>query len=171
MLQYTIRRILLIIPTFFLISMLIFLVLNVAPGRPGAAANDGGESQGQEQQEGYRIFKEQFNLDKPILLNTRHLTTQDDVRGWLATARNLDGQQGAAERIAAQEKLEDYGEVMVQHLLPLLDDADPRIQQAAAQTLTAAAQTRFVNDRRGDVVAARASNRLIANENQKIKGW
>jgi peptide/nickel transport system permease protein len=171
LLQYTIRRILLIIPTFFLISMLIFLVLNLAPGRPGAAGNDGGEAQGQEQQESYRIFKEQFNLDKPIVLNLRHRVRADEVRAWLVSARGLEGEPSAADRIAAQDRLDDYGEVLVQHLIPLLDDPDPRVQRAAAQTLTGAAQARFVNDRRGDVVAARQANRLISNENQKIKAW
>ena len=36
MLQYTIKRLLLMPPTFFLVSLVIFIVLNVAPGRPGA---------------------------------------------------------------------------------------------------------------------------------------
>ena len=35
MLQYALKRLLLVVPTFFLISMVIFLVLNVAPGKPG----------------------------------------------------------------------------------------------------------------------------------------
>ena len=46
MLQYTIKRLLLMPPTFFLVSLVIFIVLNVAPGRPGAsaAAAESGES-------------------------------------------------------------------------------------------------------------------------------
>ena len=35
---YILRRLLLMIPTFFGISLLIFLVLNLAPGRPGKQA-------------------------------------------------------------------------------------------------------------------------------------
>ena len=63
MLQYTLKRLLLIPPTFFLVSLAIFAVLNVAPGRPGAAdATQSGESsQSSNQRESYRIFKEQFN--------------------------------------------------------------------------------------------------------------
>lgn len=73
MITYIIKRILLMIPTFMVISLIIFLVLNLAPGDPAAqAAADGTESVSQDAQESYRIFKEQFNLDKPILFNTRY---------------------------------------------------------------------------------------------------
>ena len=77
---YIIKRILLMIPTFAVISMIIFLVLNLAPGDPAArAAADGTETVSQDAQESYRIFKEQFNLDKPILVNTRYNLRLDQV--------------------------------------------------------------------------------------------
>ena len=75
MFAYVIKRILLMVPTFAAISLVIFVVLNFAPGTPGAQmqAGEGGGAQDAstagEQRESYRIFKEQFNLDKPILLN------------------------------------------------------------------------------------------------------
>ena len=69
MLQYTIKRLLLTIPTFFFISLLLFFVLNIAPGRPGASGGgQQGESQNQEQKESYRIFKEQFDIQKMAFL-------------------------------------------------------------------------------------------------------
>ena len=170
MLQYTIRRVLLIFPTFFLISLLIFVVLNVAPGRPGAGAGGaGGEQAGQAEQESYRIFKEQFNLDKPIALNLRHFTTAAEVTGWVDAVAAAPGETPPAVRIDAQERLEDYGVVLVPHLLALLDDPDPVRQRAAAGWLAVAGQRRFENDRRGDVAAAREANRSIAAANQEIK--
>ncbi len=172
MLQYTIKRLLLTIPTFFFISLLLFLVLNIAPGRPGAmGGGQQGESQNQEQKESYRIFKEQFNLDKPILLNTRFLLDRDEVRELLVDANNMNGDASAADRISAQDNLEDYGNYIVQHLVPLLDDPDAQVRWAAANTLTAASQLRFVSERRGDVKAAREQNREISKKNQAVKSW
>jgi len=170
-LQYTLKRLLLTIPTFFFISLLLFLVLNIAPGRPGAADGGDGERGGQEKKESYRIFKEQFNLDKPILLNTRFALEQSEVRELLVTGYNLGGEPTAAERIEAQDNLEDYGNYLVRHLVPLLDDSDPGVQQVAADTLTVATQMRFVNERRGDVKAAREQNREISKKNSAVKQW
>ena len=101
MLQYTIKRLLIMIPTFFVVSVVIFLILNLAPGRPGQAGDQGisktAESVGA--RESYRIFKEQFNLDKPILLNTRFALEQSEVRELLVVGYNLAGKPSAAERI------------------------------------------------------------------------
>ena len=69
--QYIFKRILVMIPTFFAITLIIFLILQVAPGRPGGAEGGDSESTKQGGMDGYRIYKQQFHLDKPILLNTR----------------------------------------------------------------------------------------------------
>ena len=172
MLQYTLKRLLLTVPTFFFISLLLFLVLNIAPGRPGAmGGGQQGETQNQEQKESYRIFKEQFNLDKPIMLNTRFALSQNEVRDLLVSAYNMNGDATAAERIQAQDNLEDYGNYLVRHLVPLLDDPEPAVQRAAANTLTAASQLRFVSERRGDVKAARQANQNISKRNTAVKQW
>lgn len=172
MLQYTIKRLLLVFPTFFLISLLIFLVLNIAPGRPGAGTGgDQGESGNQEQKESYRIFKEQFNLDKPILVNTRWGLETAEAEEWLRTAHRLGVESSRADQIEASEQLEDYGVYLVPHLMVLLDHDDAELRRLAASQLTAAAQERFLNDRRGDPAAARAANRDIAKRNEEIKPW
>ncbi len=86
MINYIIKRILLMVPTFVVISMIIFVILNLAPGDPSAqAAADGTEAVSQDAQEAYRIFQEQFNLDKPILLNTRFRLTEEDVEEQVRT--------------------------------------------------------------------------------------
>ncbi len=172
MLQYTLKRLLLTIPTFFFISLLLFLVLNIAPGRPGASGGgQQGESQNQEQKESYRIFKEQFNLDKPILINTRFALTPEEVRQLLIVAQNLSADATTADRIAAQDNVEDYGNYLVQHLIVLLDDPDPAIRQVAATTLTVAARLPFENERRSDPQQARENNRGISQYNNAVKTW
>lgn len=172
MLQYTVKRLLLTIPTFFAISLIIFLVLNVAPGRPGAQSAAQGESTtSTEAKESYRIFKEQFNLDKPILLNFRYGTKTERVREMLVVAHNLEGDNASKDRIEAQDDLDDYGNYLVPHLVVLLDDANPEVARLAAATLTQAGQQRYINDRRGNADAAKEQNKLIADENNTIKVW
>src|SRR5262245_61376235 len=96
------------IPTFFGISLLLFLILNLAPGRPGAQQRgDLAQSmRGEVTQESFRIFREQFHLDKPILFNTRFALTREAVERDLARAAGI-GRPTSAERVNAQETLED----------------------------------------------------------------
>ena len=95
MTQYIVKRLLLMVPTFLLITVVVFVLINLAPGKPGASANSqGSESadQSANQREGYRKFKEQYFLDKPILFNTRFRLDRDDVEEELEViARNMSG--------------------------------------------------------------------------------
>src|SRR5690349_25068062 len=122
---YILRRLLLMIPTFFGISLMLFLILNLAPGRPGAQQNaDLAQSQrGEVTQESYRIFREQFHLDKPVLFNTRFNVTPSEVRDAVRAAAGVAGAT-AAERVHAQEYLEDLGSYAVPQLVALLHDAE-----------------------------------------------
>jgi ABC-type dipeptide/oligopeptide/nickel transport system permease component len=72
MFKYILKRLFLMIPTLFAICLIIFVILNVAPGKPGSTMLYGEGTMQADQgkkREAYKIFKEQFNLDKPILLN------------------------------------------------------------------------------------------------------
>ncbi|HEY8943270.1 MAG TPA: hypothetical protein VIM73_03360, partial [Polyangiaceae bacterium] len=107
---YVIRRLLLMIPTFFGISLVLFAILNFAPGRPGAQQSGdlAQDARGQETQESYRIFREQFYLDKPVLLNTRFALTREDVLEKVRAASGV-GDPPISLRMRAQEELEDLG--------------------------------------------------------------
>jgi len=114
------------IPTFFGISLIVFIVLNLAPGRPGAEGEAGDvaiSARGEQTQDSYRIFREQFDLDKPVLLNTRPWLTTDEVRRDLEVAAELTP-ASIVLRIAAQERLGDLGAYAVPHLMAVLDAAD-----------------------------------------------
>lgn len=176
MLQYTLKRLLLIPPTFFLVSLAIFVVLNVAPGRPGAsdaAAQTGESSQSANQRESYRIFKEQFNLDKPILWNTRYDLEKSQIENIIQVAHNLGGLGAkAATRIAAQENLDDYGNYMVRHLVEIVTTHENEdMQRLGALYLTRAAKKRFLRDDNGRDAEARKINRQIGRENQVFSDW
>ena len=94
---YILRRLLLMIPTFLGISLLLFLVLNLAPGRPGAqqSADLAQSARSETTQESYRIFREQFFLDRPVLLNTRFALRPEDVARGLLDA--IPGKSGGGQ--------------------------------------------------------------------------
>lgn len=133
---YVVRRLLLMIPTFFGISLLIFLVLNLAPGRPGAQNQSGdvaSEARGEATQESLKIFREQFNLDKPVLFNTRFALETDEVRETVEVIAQVRP-ASVAERVAARERVEDLGNYAVPHLIAILNDADGAGQTAVRDT-------------------------------------
>jgi peptide/nickel transport system permease protein len=125
---YILRRLLLMIPTFFGISLLIFLVLNLAPGRPGKQTEAGDvatNARGEATAESYRLFREQFNLDKPVLFNTRFALGAGELRHQLAIAAQLTTAP-ISERVQVQEQLEDLGTYAVPGLMEVMQEADAR---------------------------------------------
>ncbi len=174
---YAIKRTLLMIPTFFAVSLIVFVVLNFAPGNPAAEALVAGDADsGQsaqlsgQQRESYRLFKEQFNLDKPILFNTRFGLTTARVERVLRDLLQLDGEVTTARRIALMEDLENWGWYAVPALIELLQDgADPEIQALASQRLTTHAQRPLINPSgRRLTDAEREENRAIAANNAEV---
>ena len=177
---YVIKRLLLMIPTFLAISLLIFIVLNFAPGKPGAhlmGAGEGGAQQSQlsgQQRESYRLFKEQFNLDKPVLLNTRFGLGRAEVEATLSDLLNLTGEVEAKRRIEAQDEIEDWGKYAIPGLIELLLDEtlDPKVRAIASQRLPFNAKTPIKNLYSKKLTSEeRALIKTVAAENHRIKDW
>jgi peptide/nickel transport system permease protein len=159
--RYVLKRLLLIPPTFFLVSLVIFAILNIAPGRPGEHAQDEGQAVSSESQESFRIFREQFHLDKPILLNTRFLLDTSAVRALLIQGTGLAEGTPIGDRLRARERLDDYGNALVPGLMDLAvlhPDADARVVRNAARQLTVAARK-----------AAGLQGAMA--HNKRIRGW
>ncbi|MEC8194188.1 MAG: ABC transporter permease subunit [Myxococcota bacterium] len=179
MLNYVIKRLLLMVPTFAAISLVIFVVLNFAPGTPGAqmATGEGGgqdASTAGEQRESYRIFKEQFNLDKPVLFNTRYNLEKDDVAGELSAVLNESGDVPAGRRIEAQENIENWGRYAVPGLMGVLSDetASLRMRSLASQRLTFNAQRQNKNVYKKNLTdAERSEVKAISKANSEVRGW
>ncbi len=179
MLNYVIKRLLLMVPTFAAISLVIFVVLNFAPGTPGAqmATGEGGgqdASTAGEQRESYRIFKEQFNLDKPVLFNTRYNLNKDDVAGELNAVLNESGDVPAGRRIEAQENIENWGRYAVPGLMGVLSDetASLRMRSLASQRLTFNAQRQNKNVYKKNLTdAERSEVKAISKANSEVRGW
>jgi peptide/nickel transport system permease protein len=159
------------IPTFVGISLILFLILNLAPGRPGAqgAATLADSARGETTQESYRIFREQFQLDKPVLFNARFALTRTQVLADLRVAAGTTPST-SAERIAAHESLEDYGQFGVPHLVACLDDPDLRIRDAATYFLRLTAVRPLVDPfNPSPSEALRTRNRAIDRENAELR--
>lgn len=173
MLQYAVKRTLWMIPTFFMISLVVFVLINLAPGNPGQAGGLDNAGSGQAvQSKSVIIFKRQFNLDKPVLWNTRFSLARNDVRALVAEANGIGVTTTPARRIAAKNALEDYGHYLVRHLVPMLtEDENPQIRRVAAAYLTTVATLPLVSETAGDKAAAREENRRREGYNQAFSGW
>jgi peptide/nickel transport system permease protein len=171
---YVLRRLLLMIPTFFGISLIVFVVLNLAPGRPGAQQNAelGADAQNEATQESYRIFREQFNLDKPTLFNTLFMLERSQVRQQLEIAAGAQ-QSTLAERIAAQQRLEDYGQYAVPHLISLLRaerHGSSKLRDSAVYFLRLNARRRLIDPfSKSPSAEVREQNRRIDAENTLLR--
>jgi peptide/nickel transport system permease protein len=133
---YVLRRLMIMIPTFIGINLLVFVVLNLAPGRPDALGAEAGvalEAGGEASDESYRLFHEQFSLDKPILLNTRFWLSTEEVRRDLMVVATLVP-ASIAQRIDSRERLMDLGNYAVPHLIAVTSDADAAGQTALRDT-------------------------------------
>ena len=180
MFLYVLKRILLMVPTFLAVSLILFLLLNLAPGDPAAQAlasgdaNSGQSSQSGQKRESYRLFKEQFNLDKPILFNTRYALTTSDVRTTLSDILQLDGEVGMGRRMDAYAEVEDWGWYAIPGLIDLLADRkeDLGVRALASARLVSNSQRRLTNPtNRRPNEAERAENKVIARANNAVLEW
>jgi peptide/nickel transport system permease protein len=194
MTSYIVKRLLLMIPTLFFVALLTFVVLNVVPGGPAATqmSSQGTESTtSQESKESYRIFKEQFNLDKPIVYNTRFWLGTETVERKLETLAKSrqpacpgDG-SGAKDCLPPEEKpptsavieasedLSDWGDYIVPELFEVAKNHDSLdVRRLAANQLVANGQGTIVSNYTGSLTEEQqARNDRIFSMNQEIEKW
>lgn len=175
MTTYVIRRLLIMVPTFFGISLIVFVVLNLAPGRPGAQqqADTVTDLKGEATQESYRIFREQFNLDKPTLFNTRFSLGYEDILEKVQVLAR-GAKAPASDRIEAYQDLEDWGEYAVRHLIAVMNRAHtenkPKLCDTAVAFLRITARRQLVDPFNPTPSAEqRQLNRDIDRENAHIR--
>lgn len=152
MLTYIVRRLLLMVPTLFAISCIVFVILNLAPGMPGELASATGEEAADEsgsKREAYRIFKHQFNLDKPIMLNFRYRLEQEDIMPLVRTIARQGADSSLKAIIRAEERLEDYGHYAVPHLVTIVrENGNAALSHVAARKFSENARGRQFRDYR-----------------------
>lgn len=173
---YLIKRLLIMIPTFFGIALIVFAVLNLAPGRPGAGKQGtdlAADVRNQTTQESYRIFREQFNLDKPVLFNTLFTLDSQRVRALLEVVSG-DVESDAAGRIQAQEQLENFGQFAVPHLIEILRASDSeqerRLRDVTVYFLRLDAPLRLIDPFSANLdPKTRERNQRINAENARVR--
>jgi peptide/nickel transport system permease protein len=182
MIHYIIKRILIMIPTFFVISCIIFLILNLAPGRPSFLAGDmeGKADTSQGTQEVYRVFKTQFHLDKPIMFNTRFMLSQSDVANTITLLASLQKKDSKLKEdpgyfvqvLDAYENMENWGPDTISHMIAILKETqDPDIQFTTVQWLSRNAQRPLLFDYSSERSSERflKENQTIEIENKRIR--
>jgi len=100
--SYILRRLLLMIPTLFGITVVSFCIMQLAPGDPlllqlGATGLAGQTAQ---TREAYLIQKRDLKLDRPLLLNFRYFRNYRDTVRWAGYYRVADETQITAELAA-----------------------------------------------------------------------
>lgn len=107
---YIIRRLFLMIPTLFGVTVVSFIIMKLAPGDPllsqlgsGGAASASGQTR-----EAYLIQKRDLQLDKPVLLNFRNFTDYQDELLAAAHFRysTVEGVEDELAELAAGAKTE-----------------------------------------------------------------
>lgn len=153
MLTYVLKRILIMIPTFFGVSLAIWLVMTMAPGRPtsGAAKGPGAEpGASMESKAGKnvseRIFRHQFGLNRPRFFNTWVYLDKDDLRELVKIQREGKAKHGIKAVTKATETLEDYDRYAVPGLIALLGETTGAEQASMLAWLRASAY-RYPPDR------------------------
>lgn len=194
MTTYIVKRILLMIPTLFLIMLVVFGLLQFAPGKPTpsqASASGAENTQSMEGRESHRIFKEQFGLDKPIFLNFRYRLQADDIRQDIEVladyARPICPEDGtqvencmpanqrptSATVIAAQDRIEDLGFYITPALYEIAQSAErDDVRATAIIHLAVNGQYKLRNEFSANQSAEdEAYNKEAYQKNRDIRTW
>ncbi len=166
---YILKRLLLMVPTLFGISFILWLVVTAAPGDPGQASFGEAQTQrGEGAGESRRIFRSQFNLDKPLFWNDYVSLTAQEALDAVRTA--ADTRLPGKVRSKADATLTDWGNYAVPALVLALDlAANPyekaavllRLQSNAKRTGATRVGRRFTEEEK-------LANREIRDESRDI---
>jgi peptide/nickel transport system permease protein len=169
---YVVRRLLLMVPTTFGISLVLWAVMVAAPGRPGGAARAFGETERVSDPtedvakgEAEFLFRRQFALDRPTLVNSWTSLDADDVLEAIRTSRAGLAEVGGRAKRLAQERLEDWGTYSVPALMSLLDRTAAAEQDAVQYWLRRNAYQRTIPSQDAEVMA---ENRAKARANAEL---
>jgi peptide/nickel transport system permease protein len=125
--NYLLKRLLLMIPTLVGISLVVFVIMVAAPGRPGEKAQSFGEqnpsadpTKEKSQGESQRLFRRQFALDRPVFWNYYPWLGRADVQAAVKTASEPVEASSVKAKREAKERLEDWGYFAVPSLVEIL---------------------------------------------------
>lgn len=167
------------IPTFFGVSLAIWLVMTAAPGRPTSGASPSSEA-GQDgaaqgdragQNESERIFRHQFGLNRPRFWNNWVGLEKEDVKFLVQVLVEGPEKHGIKEVTKAKQALEDFDRYAVKPLLELLQETEGDEQTKVRSWLQASAY-QYPEERESGHVRTQAEieqDRALTAENARIK--
>ena len=180
MTSYVLKRLLLMIPTLFGISLVVWLIMVAAPGTPGEKGGGMGGEPGlstdptkeKDKGESQFIFRRQYALDRPVFWNGWTTLDKGEVLDAVERARAPIERFGPASKAKAKERLENWGAYAVPALVDLVDDdavrAQPPLQDRVLVWLRLSATRRTVVTRDPALVAR---NQIFARENAELARW
>ena len=145
---YLVRRLLLMIPTLFGISLINFGLINAADVSHTSTISTEGSmdaSASVEAGEADRILRATFNLDKPVFFNTRFGLQDAEILWRLATP--LRTYSLPAEKVADRDTLDDYGRAIVPHLVRIAAADLTRYEADYAERWADARKTWLTSDK------------------------
>ncbi|MDA1195273.1 MAG: ABC transporter permease [Planctomycetota bacterium] len=146
MFAYVIKRLLIMIPTFFGVSMAIWLVMVLAPGRPSSGQGQAAGGEPGAKMEGRagrnvseRIFRHQFGLNRPLFVNGWVAIEPAEVQELIRIRLEGKNKHGIKQVTQASERLEDLDRFAVPPLIELLASTTGEEQDAVLAWLRTSA--------------------------------
>ena len=176
MTTYIAKRLLLMIPTLFGVSLVVWAIMAAAPEPPVADRVPKGEQgegtgEGGAMSEAVKVFRAQYGLDKPSILNFYFDIDKADVLAALKSAWRPEGDEEERVRLKlrAQEQLLKWDLYAVPALVEILDEVDGGLRDQA--------QTWFFNAAKGIALTTGAKvdpetavrNAVISAENRMLE--
>ncbi len=108
---YIIRRLLLMIPTLFGVTLVTFVIIKLAPGDPlrNQLSQTGAQGESSVTREAYLLQRRQWKLDKPVLLNTRWFKDYTAEAFQCARLRGMSDEEIASEIEGLASRIEYRG--------------------------------------------------------------
>ncbi len=107
------------IPTFFIIIIFLFIIINLLPGTPSGNRSFSSS-------ESFENFKKQFNLDKPVFLNLRFLETSENINDKLNIFSSTDKTINPLMKMKAVQYIKDSGKYSILPLISLLKNKNSK---------------------------------------------
>jgi len=174
---YVLKRLLLMIPTLFGTSIVVWAIVTGAPEPPIVQQVPSMQEGIQRGQAGgvpqaVKVFRAQYGLDKPKILNTYYELDQTEVRRTLEDALDAEGTRSIKVHTTAQEQLILWGTYAVPALMQLLRETDGPLRDFTAQWLVKSAQRVALGEESGSISAKRARlNVEITKENENLDSF
>lgn len=175
MIDYIIRRLLLLPLTLFGIVLVNFAIINLAPGEPTAAAELSYEGQRRDDRntafssdERYLQMREHFGLTLPLFFNFRPWITEAQV---ISHLKQLTVKNSVKEYDSRRIKLGDQSRFIMPHLLSIVEDVDQKAIRQLASHFFARGGTRQAIVGPFVTREQRIYNQRVAVDNRELKSW